>query len=360
MVLNVLTLPPMVASGLDKNFRLVLEKGEAQDLEAEYTSLWGKTSFLWTRIVPRYDSEMRQLGAIQILEDITERKKMEQALKQSEEKYRTLMENISLGVFRTTIAGKYLSVNSALARIYGFDSTDELMESPAPERYYAPGARESLLAALFEKKELKKQELEILRRDKSRIWVSLNCKLLLDESGRPSFIDGVVEDITERRKVEIELRKLSRATEESPASVVMTDLEGDMEYVNPKFTEVTGYTREEALGENPRILKSGFHGPEVYSNLWETIVTGGVWRGELLNRKKNSDLYWEFASISGVKDDSGHITHYVGVLEDITERKRSEEALKKELAINSATAKIAEILISSDAPPSGNNGNYPR
>ena len=143
---------------------------------------------------------------------------------------------------------------------------------------------------------------------------------------------------------------MSRAIEESPASVVMTGLEGDIEYVNPKFTEVTGYTREEALGQNPRLLKSGFHGPEVYRNLWETIVSGGVWRGELLNRKKNRDLYWEYASISGVKDDSGHITHYVGVKEDITERKRSEEALKKELAINSATAEIAEILISSDAP----------
>jgi len=132
----------------------------------------------------------------------------------------------------------------------------------------------------------------------------------------------------ERKKMEDELLRLSRAVEQSPATVVITDSEGLIEYVNPKFVRLTGYTAAEAIGQNPRILKSGKHPPEFYRELWRTITRGEEWRGEFLNRKKNGDLYWEFASISPIKNDKGVITHFVGVKEDITERKRTEEELR--------------------------------
>jgi PAS domain S-box-containing protein len=142
--------------------------------------------------------------------------------------------------------------------------------------------------------------------------------------------------IAQMRRQEKTLRQLSRAVEQSPSTVVITDLKGDIEYVNPKFTALTGYTLDEARGKNPRILKSG-HTPDAeYAELWRTISAGGEWRGEFLNKKKNGDLYWEFASISPIKDSAGRITHYLAVKEDITARKQAEEALRQSEARSEA------------------------
>jgi PAS domain S-box-containing protein len=126
---------------------------------------------------------------------------------------------------------------------------------------------------------------------------------------------------------EEQLRKLSQAVEQSPSTVVITDLEGNIEYANPRFAALTGYTLDEALGKNPRFLKSGHTPPAEYERLWQTITAGGEWRGEFLNRKKNGDLYWESASILPIKDSAGRITHYLAVKEDITVRKQLEAAL---------------------------------
>ncbi len=135
-------------------------------------------------------------------------------------------------------------------------------------------------------------------------------------------------EVAERVRAEGQLRKLSVAVEQSPATVVITDAEGTIEYVNPRFTEVTGYTSEEAIGQNPRVLKSGNMPPETYKGMWETILAGDVWRGEFENKKKNGDLYWEAASISPIRDSDGVITHFLAVKEDITERKNTESRLR--------------------------------
>lgn len=137
-------------------------------------------------------------------------------------------------------------------------------------------------------------------------------------------------DITERKNAEAELLKLSRAITQSPTSVVITDLNGTIEYVNPAFTKVTGYTREEALGNTPRILKSGVHDAEFYQELWETLSAGKMWRGELCNRNKAGEIFWESASISPVANSKGEITHYVAVKEDITKRKAAILELEKQ------------------------------
>lgn len=130
----------------------------------------------------------------------------------------------------------------------------------------------------------------------------------------------------EHKQVEAELRKLSYAIEQSPISIVITDLQGKIEYVNSKFITLTGYTHEELIGKKPNILKTGYTPPEVYQKLWETITTGGEWRGEFLNKKKNDDLYWEFARISPITDTNGEVTHYLGSKENITDLKLAEEA----------------------------------
>lgn len=123
------------------------------------------------------------------------------------------------------------------------------------------------------------------------------------------------------------IQKLSCAVEQSPSSVIITDINGMIEYVNPKFTHLTGYLPEEVTGNNVSILKSGKTPLDIYQSLWDTIRKGDDWHGELINRKKNGELHWELVSISPVKNDENEITHFVAIKEDITEKKKAEEAL---------------------------------
>ena len=137
-----------------------------------------------------------------------------------------------------------------------------------------------------------------------------------------------IQDISAHKRAEGDLRKLFQAIEQSPASVMITDVNGRIEYVNPKFCEMTGYTYPEVVGKTPKFLQSGHSSPQNYQDLWETISAGSVWRGEFRNRRKNGELFWELASIAPVRDVHGKVTHYVAVKEDISDRKATEERLR--------------------------------
>ncbi len=167
--------------------------------------------------------------------------------------------------------------------------------------------------------------------------------------GTAGSIAVLLTDITEARQTREELDRYVQAVEQSPASVVITDTEGTIEYVNQRFTEVTGYTTDEALGGNPRVLKSGNMAPEVYEDLWSTITAGKEWRGELCNRRKDGTLFWEQVSISPLCDEAGITTHYLAVKNDITEAKAAEEALHRAHRANTLLlATIPSILIGVD------------
>jgi len=148
---------------------------------------------------------------------------------------------------------------------------------------------------------------------------------------------GFVTDITERRAVDERLRQLSRITEQAPIAIVITDLSGTIEYTNPYVTKVTGYDAQEVLGQNPRILHSGQTPPEVFQDLWATLQAGNVWRGEFQNRKKNGDLFVEHAVIAPVLDQDGQVSHYIALKEDVTERRRVDQALQTSLLDEAAT-----------------------
>src|SRR5512132_765694 len=149
------------------------------------------------------------------------------------------------------------------------------------------------------------------------------------QPGKPvSEVAVYAREITEEKKSQADLSKLFQAVQQCPMSVVVTDRDGAIEYVNPEFTKVTGYTLAEAIGRNPHILKSGHTPPELYAELWETISAGGVWRGEFHNKRKNGELFWELASIAPVKDGD-KITNFVAVKEDITERREMAEQLRQ-------------------------------
>ena len=168
----------------------------------------------------------------------------------------------------------------------------------------------------------------MIRKDGTGFPVTYSSRPIITEE---KIIGAVIcfRDNTEVKKVEEQLRQLSRAVEQSPVAIVTTNPAGDIEYVNPKFIEVTGYTLEEVLGKNPRVLKSGDKSSEVYRELWTTIVSGKEWHGEFHNKKKNGELFWESASISPIRDSTGRVTHYIAIKEDITERKRTDEALRE-------------------------------
>ena len=151
---------------------------------------------------------------------------------------------------------------------------------------------------------------------------------VVDREGKYYGRIWTFRDITERKRNEDMLQQLSMAVEQSPVTVVITDPNGCISYVNPRFTEVTGYTQEEVLGRNPRFLKSGLTPPEVYRNLWSTIKQGREWRGEFCNKKKNGEIYWESAAIRPITDAKGTITHYLGIKEDVTKRRHAERELR--------------------------------
>ncbi|MEI7610630.1 MAG: PAS domain S-box protein, partial [Rhodospirillaceae bacterium] len=143
-------------------------------------------------------------------------------------------------------------------------------------------------------------------------------------SGGPVGVAVFERDITARKQAESDLRLLTRAIEQSPLSVIITDRQGRIEYVNPHFVAATGYGFEEVAGKDPSLFKSGYTSPGEYRKLWEAISCGRVWQGEFHNRMKNGELHWESASIAPVRDEEGAVTHFVAVKEDITQRKLAE------------------------------------
>jgi len=151
--------------------------------------------------------------------------------------------------------------------------------------------------------------------------------LRLEKAELSRLVERLARAEAEQKRTEETLLKLSQAVEQSPVTIVITDSEGIIEFVNPKFVQLTGYSPEEALGQNPRVLKSGHTSPETYRKLWETIKSGEVWEGEFVNRKKNGDLFSERATIAPVKNGEGVISHFLAIKEDITERKLLEAQL---------------------------------
>ena len=167
-------------------------------------------------------------------------------------------------------------------------------------------------------------DLRVCRPDGTTLDIVSRAEARRGAGGAVESVMGTSQDVTEQRRDQAALRRLSRAVEQSPASIVMTDRDGRVEYVNPKFCQITGYSAGEMLGQNPRILKSGTTSPETYRSLWETITAGGEWHGELCNRKKTGELYWERAVVSPILDAAGRITHFLAVKENISDRRRFE------------------------------------
>jgi PAS domain S-box-containing protein len=265
-------------------------------------------------------------------------KKVEEAtdeLAESRQRLDLALASSGIGTWDWDIDNDTIFWDEAQHRIMGTDPTEGgldlagLVKSIHPDD--APKVESEINATLSGDKDYV-SEYRFIRPDGDVRTLETRGQVIRDTGGRPLRIIGTSMDITERKQAEEELKKLSQAVEQSPASVVITNLSGVIEYVNPKFCEVTGYTLEEAIGKNPRILKSGHTPPQVYRELWQTIKAGYEWRGEFQNKKKNGELYWESATISPLKSADSAIAYYLAVKEDITERKKMEESIREKEA----------------------------
>jgi len=266
----------------------------------------------------------------------TELIKKQAIIAESESKYRLLADNSGDVIFVLDTNLNYTYVSPSVKELRGFDCEEaikqQLNEVLTPDSFQkvTTMVSEFLIAIRdnYEETSMHKTvQLEMLKKDKTSVWTEVKASLLLDETKTPIGILGVTRDISLRKTAIDKLRKLSQAVEQSLVSVIITDLKGDIEYVNPKFTKISGYTFEEVKGNNPRILKSSNKSSEEYKHLWNTITNGGEWNGDLLNMKKDGSTFWESAYISPIRNEEGEITHFLAVKEDITEKKIKHEEL---------------------------------
>ncbi len=258
--------------------------------------------------------------------DVTARVQTETAIRISEEQFRAVFELAAIAMAQTNPAtGRFVNVNRRMCDLTGYTAAELLERSIADLTH--PDDREAdwqdYTRLVQGQTPDYQREKRYVRKDGSIAWVLVNVTLLRDAAGHPYRTLAAIQDMTERRQLDLQLRLLHQAVEQSPACIVITDAEGRIEYVNPRFTELTGYTREEAQGVNPRILQSGVTPRSVFQTLWREITSGRQWRGEFCNRKKSGELYWEQACISPVVDRSGRITRYLAVKEDITAQKQA-------------------------------------
>lgn len=264
-------------------------------------------------------------------------------------RFRHTLENMQLAAVSIDRQGRLAFCNDYFLGLTKWERT-EVIDQDWIEGF-AVEEQKMQLRALFSRLDdnddfPREMEMKILTRDKGKRLIAWHNTPSLDHNGEVIGYTGIGEDITERKHAEETVRKLSRAVEQSPSIVMLTDRRGRIEYVNPKFTEITGYTLEDVVGKNPRILKSGETTTDEYSHLWQTVLDGGEWRGEFHNRRKNGELYWESASISALRGPDGQITNIIAVKEDITQRKLLETEVaerNRELARNQALTAMGRM-----------------
>lgn len=245
--------------------------------------------------------------------------------------------NISDCVYITDLEGNIIYVNEAFCRTYGYDQDEVVGRTDAIIWKDGDASSESVEIG-------SRGETLSIRKDGSEFPVLLSRSFIYTEDEEKSGVVGVVSDITELKRSAEALRKLYRAIEQTPVAVVITDGEGKIEYVNPWFTRLTGYTAKEVVGNTTDVLNSGKHTPEFFEDMWSTIRSGKVWRGEFHNKKKNGELYWEDATISPVMNEEGEITHYIAVKEDVTERKQARADRERLIAeLEEALARIKTL-----------------
>lgn len=246
--------------------------------------------------------------------------------KEAEEKFRSMVETSSDWIWETDHNAVYTYVSPKIRELLGYTPEEILGKTPFDLMPEDEASRVSQLFAdiVKSKKAFQYLENKNLHKDGTLIILETSGIPIMDQDNNLVGYRGIDRDATERIQAEEQLRKLSMAVEQSDSTIMIANHKGNIDYVNPAFYAISGYTPDEVTGENPRLLKSGEHPDSFYKELWDTISSGENWRGEIVNKKKSGEHYWERVIISPVMDSAEKITHYVAVKEDITDRKNAE------------------------------------
>jgi PAS domain S-box-containing protein len=259
---------------------------------------------------------------------ISTHRRIEASLRLSSE----MMSNMAEGVVLTRASdGIILHVNKQFEQMFGYEPGELLKQHisivNASTEATAVEVANSIITAL-KQSGVWRGEVHNIKKDGTDFWCYANVSTFIHPEFGQVWL-SIHIDITARKQVEQQLCTLSVAIEQSPASVVIADLDANLIYVNPGFTQATGYSAEEVMGQNPRLLQSGLTAKATYEEMWKALTQGEVWHGELVNQRKNGEVYWEEAHIAPVKNSAGAIINYVGVKIEITQRKQAEQKLRE-------------------------------
>jgi diguanylate cyclase (GGDEF)-like protein/PAS domain S-box-containing protein len=273
-----------------------------------------------------YISPMNSYNTLWVARDITERKLAEAAQRESEERYHSLFDRMMDGVYRSTHEGRFVDINPAMVKMFGYLSREEMMEVDIKhDLYFSPEERGSHVL------DTGKEEIEayrMRRKDGSEIWVEDHGAYVHDEQGGLKYHEGILRDITERKQKEDALIKLQKAVDSSKDAIFLTDIHGVFTYVNPAFIALYGFHADELIGKvTPRVIKSGLTDPQFYELFWRKLKSGQEVTGELINKRRDGTFITVEGSATPIFDDVHTVIGFLGVQRDVTERKKSEEAL---------------------------------
>ncbi|MCK5033219.1 MAG: PAS domain S-box protein, partial [Calditrichia bacterium] len=268
-----------------------------------------------------------EIGIISITQDMTKEVQAQLALRESEEKFRSIFTNFSVGTGIVSLDGRFQIVNQKFADIVGY-TINELKEIRNDDLTHPEDTIETRanMKLLFEQKiDSFNLEKRLIHKNGNIVWVDLTVKPKFDSTGEIESVIGVVQDITERKKAEKEIIRLAAVVEQAVESIVITDIDGTIRYVNAAFEKITGYKKSEAIGQNPRMLKSGKQGKEFYKDLWSTILSGNKWQGVIVNKRKNGSFYYEKAVIFPIKNEYDKVINFTAIMRDITLERKLEQ-----------------------------------
>jgi PAS domain S-box-containing protein len=276
-------------------------------------------------------SEIGQLAGL-----VVEHAKVVQSLRDRDARIQRLGDNLPAGTIYQLLClpdgrRRFLYLSEGIEAIAGISMAPLLADAEPLYQAMPPLERARLIAAeqtAMDSRSALDLKVKVLLPDAEVHWLHFRAAPHRQDDGATLW-DGIILDVTEQAQAEQKLRKMEMAIEQSPAVVVITDPKGTIEFVNPSFERSTGYSSAEVIGLNPRVLKSELYPPAFYQNLWDTVLAGNVWKGELCNRRKDGSFYWELAAITVIRDADGSISHLLAVKEDITSRKQVETELEK-------------------------------
>ena len=309
------------------NFDLSLA-GQYLILEEEYGDEARYRTYYENRYSPILEPDGSISGLTVFVIEITKRKQAQESLRQSEKRFRNMFQQISsIAIQGYSPDGTTQYWNKASELLYGYSAEEavgcNLLDLIIPPEM-RPDVARAIQTMIQSGKPIPPGELTLLRKDGSRIPVFSN-HTLVKIPGRPDELYCVDIDLTELKQMENQLRLQSGALQAAANAIVITDNKGVILWANSAFTTFTGYSISEVVGKTPAVLKSGKHKQSYYKKLWDTILSGAVWRGELVNRRKDGTFYTEEMTITPLKDKQNNVTHFIAVKQDITERKLIEE-----------------------------------